>query len=55
MRCEQMLEHDELIEAKELELALLCTQLAAARSHQDWLPTFELLSTWNAWTEEEKM
>jgi len=130
-----MLEHDELIEAKELELASLRTQLAAARNHgekasmsepstpsgqsrvvhqpltftpitsghqqadcslitaptncepasgsqdstvsipigrkgkappvdlftgendvlwEDWLPTFELAATWNAWTEEEK-
>jgi len=30
MQCEQMLEHDALIEAKELELASLHTQLAAS-------------------------
>ena len=32
MRCEQILEHDELIESKESEIALLRAQLAASRS-----------------------
>jgi len=35
MRCEQMLEKDELMEAKELEIASLRAQLAAARTYGD--------------------
>jgi len=35
MRCEQMLESDELVEAKELEIASLRAQLAAIRTHEE--------------------
>ena len=33
MRCEQMLENDDLVEAKELEIASLWAQLVTVRTH----------------------
>eukprot|EP00731_Ephydatia_muelleri_P011030 Em0005g1616a len=71
LRCETMLAHEELLEKKDEEIAPLKAKWNAEHSKnttkglkictfvdvlwEDWLSTFERASTWNGWSESEKL